>query len=93
VEQEDQAWQRLDKFLVFARFNKTRSEAGAAIAAGRVRINRLATDKPHFKIRPGDVLTLTLPRGVRVVRVRALARRRGPASEAAGLIEEIGEAG
>jgi ribosome-associated heat shock protein Hsp15 len=38
----------------------------------------------------GDVLTLPLPPGeVRVVRVLALAARRGPATEARGLYEEI----
>jgi ribosome-associated heat shock protein Hsp15 len=86
---EDLDWQRLDKFLFFARFCRTREAAAALIAKGSVRINRLPTEKPHAKLRPDDVLTLPLAAGVKVVRVRALARRRGPAVEAALLYEEL----
>ena len=86
---EDTSWQRLDKFLFFARFCKSREAAAALIAKGSVRINRLPTEKPHAKLRLDDVLTLPLPGGVRVVRVRALARRSGPAVEAALLYEEL----
>jgi ribosome-associated heat shock protein Hsp15 len=56
-----------------------------------VRINRQVTDKPHARLRPGDILTLPLRRDVRVVRVLALATRRGPAPEAQALYEEIAE--
>lgn len=90
--QEDRTWQRLDKWLWCARFMKARSDCARLVAGGSVRINRQVTDKPHAKLRPGDVLTLPLPREVRVVRVLALAARRGPASEARGLYEEIAPA-
>jgi ribosome-associated heat shock protein Hsp15 len=86
---EDQTWQRLDKFLFFARFCKTRAIATALIEKGSVRINRQPTEKPHAKLRPDDVLTLPLPQGVKVVRVKALATRRGPAMEASHLYEEL----
>jgi ribosome-associated heat shock protein Hsp15 len=83
----------LDKWLWCARFMKARSDCARLVGAGSVRLNRQATDKPHAKLRVGDVLTLPLPRGaggeVRVVRVLALAARRGPATEARGLYEEI----
>jgi ribosome-associated heat shock protein Hsp15 len=59
--------------------------------SGLVRINRQATDKPHAKVRPGDVLTLPLPRGVRVIRVLAISERRGSAAAAQGLYEELAE--
>ncbi len=88
-EEEDKAWQRLDKFLFFARFCKSRAMAGDLIAQGMVRINRQPTEKPHAKLRPGDVLTLPLSRGVVVAKVLALASRRGPATEARLLYEEI----
>jgi ribosome-associated heat shock protein Hsp15 len=72
---------------------KARSDCARFVGAGSVRLNRQPTDKPHAKLRVGDVLTLPLPRGsggeVRVVRVLALAARRGPATEARGLYEEI----
>ncbi len=91
METEDFSWQRLDKFLVFARFCKTREVAGSLIASGSVRINRLPTEKPHAKLRPGDVLTLPLPRGVVVVEVLGLAKRREGASQAQMLYREIKE--
>ena len=56
-----------------------------------VRINRQPTGKPHARLRPGDVLTFPLRHAVHVVRVLALARRRGPVSEAATLYEEVPE--
>ncbi len=86
---EDVGWQRLDKFLFHARFAKSRAIAAGLIGAGCVRINRQTTEKPHAKLRPGDVLTLNLPRDVRVVRVRALGVRRGPPEEAQGLYEIV----
>ncbi len=79
---ENSNWQRLDKFLFFARFCKTRALAGALIAAGSVRINRQPVEKAHSKVRPGDVLTVPLPGGVVVVQVTALAQRREGAEKA-----------
>lgn len=86
---EDREWQRLDKWLWCARFMKARSECARLVEGGLVRINRQVTDKPHARLRPGDVLTLPLARDIRVVRVLSLAVRRGPAPEARALYEEI----
>lgn len=83
------ASQRLDVWLFNARFVKSRAIAGRLVAAGGVRINRQPTAKPHAKLREGDVLTLSLPVGVRVVRVLLLGTRRGPATEARTLFEDI----
>ncbi len=98
---EDRDWQRLDKWLWCARFMKLRAGCARWVAEGVVRINRQPTDKPHARLRPGDVLTFPVgdpgsgPRSckVRVVRVLALAARRGPASEARALYEEVEEPG
>lgn len=81
--------QRLDVWLFNARFVKSRAIAGRLVAAGGVRINRQPTAKAHAKLREGDVLTLALPAGVRVVRVLVLGTRRGPAIEARTLFEDI----
>ena len=89
TEEEDQSWQRLDKFLFFARFCKTRAAAAALIERGAVRINRQPTEKPHARLRAGDILTLPLPRGVVVVQVAALATRREGATQAQKLYREI----
>jgi ribosome-associated heat shock protein Hsp15 len=60
------------------------------VETGLIRINRQPTDKPHAKVRPGDVLTLPLQGGVRVIRVTALSQRRGNATAARALYEEVG---
>ncbi len=93
AQEEVRDWQRLDKWLWCARFMKARSACANWVADGSVRINRQPTDKPHARLRLGDVLTLPIQDGVRVVRVLALATRRGPAPEARLLYEEIHDRG
>ena len=88
-DQEDRDWQRLDKWLWCARFMRARSDCAALAAKGAIRINRQPTEKPHARLRVGDVLTMPVHGRVRVVRVLALAARRGPAIEARLLYEEI----
>ncbi len=85
-------WQRLDLWLWCARLAKTRADCARLVEAGAVRLNRQAADKPHAKLREGDVLTLAVAGRVRVWRVLALAERRGPAVEARTLYEDISEA-
>lgn len=76
---------------------KARSDCARFVGGGGLRLNRQPTDKPHARLRVGDVLTLPAPEGrrgeVRVLRVLALAVRRGPAAEARGLYVEIAEDG
>ncbi len=91
AEMEDREWQRLDKWLWCARFMKARSDCARLAAEGSIRINRQPTDKPHARLRPGDVLTLPLRGQVRVLEILALATRRGPATEAQGLYRELVE--
>jgi ribosome-associated heat shock protein Hsp15 len=80
---------RLDRWLWHARFIRNRDLAGGLVAARRVRVNEQLVGKTHQLVRPGDVITLTEPARVRVVRVRALGERRGPAVEARLLYEEL----
>jgi len=86
---EGRDWQRLDSWLWCARFQKTRGGAARLCSTGLVRINRQRTEKAHARLRPGDVLTLPQGSTIRVVRVLALADRRGPAPEARALYAEI----
>ena len=51
-------------------------------------MNGQATEKAHYAVRPGDVLTLPQGSRVRIVEVIALAERRGGAPEAALLYAE-----
>ena len=80
---------RLDKWLWHARFHKSRTLAAAACATGRIRLNGIPVEKSHQKVAPGDVLTFPLGARIRIVRVVALGARRGPASEAQALYEDL----
>ncbi|MEL7133836.1 MAG: RNA-binding S4 domain-containing protein [Pseudomonadota bacterium] len=79
---------RLDKWLWFARFFKTRTLAGARVAAGDVRVNGTRVTKRSATISPGDVLTFAIGTHVRVIEVVALGTRRGPAPEAQTLYDD-----
>lgn len=74
--------QRIDKWLWFARFAKTRTIAQKLVVAGKVRVNRDKIDAPARLIQKGDVLTITLERQVRVIEIAGIGVRRGPAPEA-----------
>lgn len=80
---------RLDRWLWHARFIRSRDLALGLVEERRLRLNSQPVAKTHALVRPGDVITLTQPRAVRVLRVLALGERRGPASEAQGLYEEL----
>jgi ribosome-associated heat shock protein Hsp15 len=72
---------RLDKWLWYARFYKTRTLASAAIIGGRVHLNAERV-KPAHRIRIGDRLSLSLQGIVAEFEVLGLPQRRGPAAEA-----------
>lgn len=82
---------RLDKFLWFARFFKTRAQAAAAIEAGEVSLNGQAAVKPAQSVRPGDDLVFPTGKRWRRVEVVALPHRRGPAPEARSTYVESDE--
>jgi ribosome-associated heat shock protein Hsp15 len=72
---------RLDKWLWFARFYRTRSLATDAVAGGRVHVNG-ARVKPARDVQIGDTLSITRDEVRFEVVVQALLARRGPAPEA-----------
>jgi ribosome-associated heat shock protein Hsp15 len=80
---------RLDKWLFFARFFKSRALATALCESGKLRLSGTTVDKGHAKLRVGDVLTFPQGRHIRVIKVLALAARRGPAQEAQALYEDL----
>ena len=80
---------RLDKWLWHARFFKTRSLAAKIVAEGKVRVNQQPITKRASLVGPGDVLTFPQGDWVRVIRIEAMSLRRGPASEAQGLYEDL----
>ena len=81
--------QRLDKWLWCARFFKTRGEAARLCDEGHLRVSGQVTHKAHYAVRPGDVLPFPAGRHIRVVRVAALASRRGPPAEARTLYDDL----
>ncbi|MBM3622711.1 MAG: RNA-binding S4 domain-containing protein [Alphaproteobacteria bacterium] len=83
---------RLDKWLWQARFYRSRALATRAVETTPLRIDGRPTDKPHATVAPGMVLTFAHGGGVKVIRVLALGQRRGPATEARTLYEEVGSA-
>ena len=73
---------RLDKYLYFARFAKSRSKAQALILGGSPRIDGRPVTSIHSDIKTGETLTIMIEGNVRIIRVTAHPTRRGPASEA-----------
>lgn len=80
---------RIDKWLWYARVTKSRSLAQKLATSGHVRLNKERVTGAAQQVRVGDVLTVALERRVLVLRVQALGQRRGPASEARLLYEDL----
>lgn len=80
---------RLDKWLWHARFFKTRSLAATRVAAGDVRVNGTRTEKRSQMVGAQDVLTFAQGDHVRVIRIEAIGKRRGPAPEAQTLYTDL----
>lgn len=80
---------RVDKWLWFARFCKSRTLAGKLCAAGKIRISGMHVHKASHAVQAGDVLTFPHGPNIRVVRILVLGARRGPASEARTLYEDL----
>ena len=81
--------QRLDKFLWHARVVKARTSAAELDERGHVRINGVRETSPGHAVKAGDVLTIALDRSVRVLKVIAFSERRGDASAARVLYEDL----
>ncbi|MEA2423537.1 MAG: ribosome-associated heat shock protein Hsp15 [Thermoleophilaceae bacterium] len=84
------AGQRVDKWLWASRLLKTRALAIESVRAGHVQVNGQRV-KPSKEVRAGDRIELRLGQRRITVVVRAIAERRGPASEAALLYTETEE--
>ena len=64
------------------RFARSRTLAQRWIAEGHMRCNGVRVLRQDLDVAPGDVLTLPLRAGVRVIELVELPVRRGPPSEA-----------
>ena len=81
--------QRIDRWLWNARVVRTRNAAAALVTAGNVRLNGVRVTAPGRDLKLGDVLTISLYARVRVLKVTALTPRRGDASAASLLYDEL----
>jgi len=80
---------RVDRWLWAARVFKTRSLAGAACDGGKVDVNGEGA-KPARRVRIGDLIAVTLPRGRRrILKVAGVEDRRGSAAVAKALFEDL----
>ena len=68
---------------------KTRTLATSLIKRGKVRLNNEHFNAPSRMVGVEDVMTITLPRKIKILRVKATGIRRGPASEAKLLYEDL----
>ena len=80
---------RLDRWLWYARFFKTRNLATRLIASSKLRLNGEVMSKPHRTAVVGQVLTFMQQNDVRVIEIVALGQRRAPATEAAELYNDL----
>ena len=60
---------RIDRWLFYCRFFKTRSLASKACTAGGLRVEGAPVSKANSKVKVGDVLTFPQGRHIRVVKV------------------------
>lgn len=81
--------QRIDKWLWHARVVKTRADAATLVGKGRVRVNGVRETSPGHGIKLGDVLTVALDRRVRIMKAVAFAERRGDATSARALYDDL----
>ena len=74
---------RIDRLLWFLRLAPSRSMAQKLVETGHIRISGQRVSKAAHPVQAGDVLTMPLHSGVRVLEIIAIPARRGPAAEAA----------
>lgn len=81
--------QRIDKWLWHARFFKTRSLAQKQITSGKIRVDKDKISSASRLVKPGNVLTITLERDIRIIEIVDIGERRGPFSEAQLLYNDL----
>jgi len=68
---------------------KARTSAAELVERGHVRINGVRETAPGHAVKVDDVLTIALDRSVRVLKVIGFSERRGDASAARALYEDL----
>lgn len=78
---------RIDRWLFFTRFFKTRVLSSAAVTGGHVRVNGERAS-PGTKVKNGDTIELIKDRLPYRMTISGVPSRRGPAAEASGFFDE-----
>jgi ribosome-associated heat shock protein Hsp15 len=73
---------RIDRLLCNLRFLRTRTLAAKLVGGGHLRRNGVRVIRASQEVAVGDVLTIPVSSGVRLVEVLALPEKRGPARAA-----------
>lgn len=79
---------RIDVWLWYARFFKSRTLAAKACNASKISVNDASISKAKTLVAPGDVLTFTQGDLLKIVKIIYVGHRRGPAQEAQSLYED-----
>jgi ribosome-associated heat shock protein Hsp15 len=81
--------QRIDKWLWFARAARTRTLVATLVTEGKVRVNGVKIDKSAHTLRIGDTVAVVMRQKVSILRVKGFAERRGSATLAALLFDDL----
>jgi ribosome-associated heat shock protein Hsp15 len=81
--------QRIDKWLWHARVVRTRGAASKLASCGHVRVNGQRIDAASRLVRLDDVITVSLDRQIRILKVVDFAGRRGDAEAGQALYSEL----
>ena len=84
---------RVDKWLWYARFFKTRTLAAEVANGGKIRVNKVAVRKASADVKVGDVLTFHQGHNIRVIEILGLGSARRPFEEAKLLYMSSSRAG
>jgi ribosome-associated heat shock protein Hsp15 len=81
--------QRVDKWLWYARFFKSRAIATRLCKGRKLRINKRVVEKASATVKVGDVLTFPQGNRIKIVEILDPGTRRGPATEAQQLYKDL----
>ncbi len=92
-DQADATSGRVDIWLWHARFFKTRALAAEMVSKKKIRLThqgrQVRLDKPSRSVHVGDEVMFTLGGRITRVRIVQMGERRGPATEARALYEDL----
>ena len=80
---------RLDKWLWYCRFYKSRTSASQHIKSGKFRVNGLKVKKAAMLLKQGDVIMFSHGSELKIVKVLDFGKQRGSLLQALDLYEDV----